>query len=212
MPRGTPTSSFLTRPSASRISPPERPRRLNACPKNTPLSSPAPRWRKTPRTCTPLSSSWTPICFTPLWRFAADHFNIPRGQKVRDRQTRVAGYKNLDLLKEKLVGHPYPPDLGGSGGSASGAGWKATTMWIWGRNRPKSIRSAPGSLAERVRKHPLAPMDLRGIQAQVLRMRMVCNSTFLVDRETQVSPKLRELSSDHRRGGGRKPAQNSDHQ
>jgi superfamily II DNA/RNA helicase len=36
-------------------------------------------------------------------------------------------------------------------------------------------------------------MDLRRIQEILLRMRMVCNSTYLIDRKTHISPKLREL-------------------
>ena len=135
-----------------------------------------------------------PYLFTPLWQFAADHFNIPRGQKVRDRQTRVAGYKNLDLLKEKLSGILIRRT------------WEEVEDQLPERvennyyvdlspEQTKEHQACAAKLGERVRKHPLAPMDLRDIQAQVLRMRMVCNSTFLVDRETQVSPKLRELSS-----------------
>ena len=36
-------------------------------------------------------------------------------------------------------------------------------------------------------------MDLRRIQELLLRMRMVCNSTYLIDRKTHISPKLKEL-------------------
>ncbi|MCG8619330.1 MAG: SWF/SNF helicase family protein, partial [Desulfobacterales bacterium] len=52
-----------------------------------------------------------------------------------------------------------------------------------------------GRLAEILARKMLTAMDLRQIQTHVLRMRMVANSTFLVDRDTQVSPKLRELST-----------------
>ncbi len=135
-----------------------------------------------------------PYLFTPLWQFAADHFNIPRGQKVRDRKTHVAGYKNLDLLKDKLSGILIRRT------------WEEVEDQLPERvennyyvdlapEQAKEHEACAAELAERVRKQPLAPMDLRGIQAQVLRMRMVCNSTFLVDRETQISPKLKELAS-----------------
>ena len=39
----------------------------------------------------------------------------------------------------------------------------------------------------------LTPMDLRRMQELLLRMRMVCNSTYLIDRNTHISPKLDEL-------------------
>lgn len=38
-------------------------------------------------------------------------------------------------------------------------------------------------------------MDLRKIQVLLLRMRMVCDSTYLIDRSTQISPKLKELET-----------------
>ena len=38
-----------------------------------------------------------PYMLTPLWKFASDHFMIPR-----KKNTSIAGYKNLDMLKDKL--------------------------------------------------------------------------------------------------------------
>jgi len=135
-----------------------------------------------------------PYLFTPLWQFAADHFNIPRGHQVKDRKTRVAGYKNLGLLREKLSGILIRRT------------WEAVEDQLpeqvennyyvdLAPEQAKAHQAGARALDDRIRKLPLAPMDLRSIQAQILRMRMICNSTFLVDRETQVSPKLRELSS-----------------
>ncbi len=39
----------------------------------------------------------------------------------------------------------------------------------------------------------LTPMDVRRIQELMVKMRMVCDSTYLIDRETNISPKLKEL-------------------
>ena len=36
-------------------------------------------------------------------------------------------------------------------------------------------------------------MDIRRIQELLLKMRMVCNSTYLIDRNTNISPKMKEL-------------------
>ena len=38
-------------------------------------------------------------------------------------------------------------------------------------------------------------MDVRRIQVLLLKMRMVCDSTYLIDRETHFSPKLKELEN-----------------
>ncbi|MEH0018411.1 MAG: SNF2-related protein [Desulfobacter sp.] len=130
-----------------------------------------------------------PYKFTPLWRFATDHFLIPR-----TRVTRIAGYKNLDRLRERIrdiyirrtwedvidqlpetVTNNYYIDLA--------------------PEQQKRHGSYAGRLGEVLGKKMLTPMDMRQIHTLVLRMRMVANSTFLVDRETQVSPKLRELST-----------------
>jgi superfamily II DNA/RNA helicase len=46
-----------------------------------------------------------------------------------------------------------------------------------------------------INKKFLTPMDLRRIQELLLKMRQVCNSTYLIDRNTQISPKLKELES-----------------
>jgi len=39
----------------------------------------------------------------------------------------------------------------------------------------------------------LTPIDLRRIQELLVRMRMVCDSIYLIDRKTHISPKLQEL-------------------
>ncbi|EKD38025.1 MAG: hypothetical protein ACD_75C00893G0001, partial [uncultured bacterium] len=41
----------------------------------------------------------------------------------------------------------------------------------------------------------LTPMDIRRIQMLLLKMRQVCDSTYLIDRETNISPKLTELAT-----------------
>lgn len=49
------------------------------------------------------------------------------------------------------------------------------------------------SLLPLLNKKFLTPMDVRRIQQLLASMRMVCNSTFLIDRKTNLSPKLKEL-------------------
>ena len=130
-----------------------------------------------------------PYKFTPLWRFATDHYLIPR-----TRVTSIAGYKNLDLLRERLrdilIRRTWDDVLEQLPDTVT------TNYYI--DPAPEQQRRHTvyaGKLGELLGRKILTPMDMRQIQTTVLRMRMVSNSTFLVDRETQVSPKLRELST-----------------
>lgn len=130
-----------------------------------------------------------PYLFTPLWKFARDHFLIPRTRKAT-----IAGFKNLDQLREKLkdflirrtredVMEDLPHGV-------------VNNYYIDLAPEQKKIHdNHAGRLGSLLRKKFLAPMDIRVIQTLLLHMRMVCNSTFLIDRKTQVSPKLRELAS-----------------
>ncbi|MCP4693031.1 MAG: helicase, partial [Desulfobacterales bacterium] len=43
-------------------------------------------------------------------------------------------------------------------------------------------------------KKYLTPVDFQRLMTLLLRMRMVCDSTYLIDRETNLSPKLKELA------------------
>ena len=51
------------------------------------------------------------------------------------------------------------------------------------------------SLLPLLNKKFLTPMDVRKIQVLLLKMRQVCDSTHLIDRETNISPKLDELAT-----------------
>ncbi len=130
-----------------------------------------------------------PYKFTPLWQFATDHFLIPR-----TRVTSIAGYKNLDRLREKLkdilIRRTWEDVLDQLPDTVT------TNYYIDpAPEQHKRHTVYAGRLGELLDRKMLTPMDMRQIQTLVLRMRMVSNSTFLVDRETQVSPKLRELAT-----------------
>ncbi len=130
-----------------------------------------------------------PYKFTPLWQFATDHFLIPR-----TRVTSIAGYKNLDLLRKRLkdilIRRTWEDVLDQLPDTVT------SNYYIdLAPEQLKRHQVYAGRLGELLGKKMLTPMDMRQIQTLVLRMRMVSNSTFLVDRETQVSPKLRELST-----------------
>ena len=130
-----------------------------------------------------------PYMLTPLWKFASDHFMIPR-----KKNTSIVGYKNLDMLKDKLkpilirrkkeeVLKDLPKEV-------------VNNYYIDLTDEQQEIHGGYArSLIPLLNKKFLTPMDMRRIQILLLRMRMVCDSTYLIDRDTHISPKLKELES-----------------
>lgn len=128
-----------------------------------------------------------PHLLSPLWRFAADHFMLSRHKKGK-----ILGYRNLDRLKEQLkslvirrrkeeVLSDLPDEM-------------VNNYYIDLHDKQLKIHNGYlQSLLPLINKKYLTPMDLRRIQELLLRMRMVCNSTYLIDRKTHISPKLKEL-------------------
>ena len=128
-----------------------------------------------------------PFMLTPLWKFASDHFLIPKKKK-----SSVAGYKNLEMLNKKLkrivirrkkedVLKDLPNEI-------------VNNYYIDLNDEQSEIHSGYARiLIPIINKKYLTPVDIRRIQVLLLRMRMVCDSTYLIDRETHISPKLKEL-------------------
>lgn len=102
----------------------------------------------------------------------------------RDGRHRVLGYRNLQVAHDKLK------DL------------------VIRRTKEEVFDSLPdliennyylqgcvATLFTILNKKVITPVDVRRIQQALLSMRMVCDSTFLIDCETNISPKLVELSA-----------------
>lgn len=129
-----------------------------------------------------------PTMLTPLWKFAADHFMLSRHKKGK-----ILGYRNLDLLNEKLrsivirrrkeeVLSDLPKEV-------------VNNYYLELSAKQAQLHNGYlSALIPLINKKYLTPIDLRRIQELLLRMRMVCNSTYLIDRKTNISPKLEELS------------------
>ncbi|MFZ0726435.1 MAG: SNF2-related protein [Desulfobacterales bacterium] len=128
-----------------------------------------------------------PCLLSPLWRFAADHFMLSRHKKGK-----ILGYRHLDRLHEQLkpivirrrkeeVLSDLPDET-------------VNNYYIDLHDKQLKIHNGYLQLLlPLINKKFLTPMDLRRIQELLLRMRMVCNSTYLIDRKTHISPKLKEL-------------------
>ena len=126
---------------------------------------------------------------SPLWRFAADYFMLSRAKKGK-----LLGYRNLDRLHETLkpvvirrrreeVLDDLPEEV-------------VNTYFIDLDPKQRQLHAGfSQSLLPLMNKKFLTPMDLRRIQELLMCMRRVCDSTYLIDRKTQISPKLVELQS-----------------
>lgn len=130
-----------------------------------------------------------PHLLSPLWRFTADHFLVSRNKKDK-----ILGYRNLDKLHRKLQGlvirrrkeevlTQLPEQV-------------RNDYFLDLQQEQAEIHAGLSqSLMPLLNKKFLTPMDLRRIQMLLLKMRQVCDSTHLIDRETNISPKLAELEN-----------------
>ena len=128
-----------------------------------------------------------PHLLSPLWRFAAGHFMLSRSKKGK-----ILGYRNLDRLHAQLkplvirrrkeeVLRDLPQEL-------------VNNFYLDLHHQQQKIHSGYlQSLIPILNKKYLTPIDLRRIQELLVRMRMVCDSVYLIDRKTHISPKLQEL-------------------
>ncbi len=130
-----------------------------------------------------------PELLSPLWKFAADHFLLSRHKKGK-----ILGYRNLEKLHNKLkplvirrrkeeVLDDLPEQV-------------VNDYYLDLHETQAEIHAGYSrSLLPLINKKFLTPMDLRKIQVLLLKMRQVCDSTHLIDRETNISPKLDELAT-----------------
>jgi len=130
-----------------------------------------------------------PHLLSPLWDFAGRHFMISRKAKGR-----ILGYQNLDELREKLssivirrkkeeVLKDLPETV-------------TNNYYIELSEQQDKIHSGyMSALIPILAKKFLTPIDIQRIQMFLLKMRMVCNSTYLIDKKTNISPKLDEFKS-----------------
>jgi superfamily II DNA/RNA helicase len=130
-----------------------------------------------------------PTLLTPLWAFAARHFNLST-----TRKNRVLGYRNLDAVHEKIrpllirrrkeeVMENLPEKI-------------ENNYYLDLSPEQEEIHQGyMAGLFQIMNKKVLTPMDIKRMQQILLSMRMVCDSTYLIDKESNISPKLVELVS-----------------
>ncbi len=130
-----------------------------------------------------------PEMLSPLWQFAADHFLLNRNKKGD-----ILGYTNLKSLSNKL----QPLVIRRRKEDVLDQLPKVLTSDYYINLHQEQVEIHVGysqALLPLISKKFLTPIDLRRIQALLLKMRQVCNTTYLIDRETNISPKLDELGN-----------------
>ncbi|MCD6397249.1 MAG: DEAD/DEAH box helicase [Spirochaetaceae bacterium] len=128
-----------------------------------------------------------PTLLTPLWAFAAHHFNLDT-----QRKNKVLGYRNLKVVFEKIqpllirrkkidVIDNLPEKI------------ENNYYFDLSTEQEEIHQGYMASLFRIISKKVLTPMDIKLMQKILLSMRRVCDSTYLIDKKTNISPKLVEL-------------------
>jgi SNF2 family DNA or RNA helicase len=121
----------------------------------------------------------------PAFQFLSEH-------RVLDRDGKLIGYRNLEAIRERLA----PIFLRRTRAEVLSQlpARTDTTVWVEMADAQRTpYREQQHHLAGMLGKKYLSETDRRRILACVTNMRMLCDSTFLLDQQTHVSPKLDEL-------------------
>lgn len=128
-----------------------------------------------------------PELLAPLWEFSMEHCYFDKSKK-----NKITGYYNLQSLKERLepvLIRRLKKDVMAQLPEVS-----EITVPIELSEEQQEIHSGfARTLTMYMRKKHKTIYDMQRIFQALTSMRMVCNSTYLIDKETNISPKLKEL-------------------
>ncbi len=122
----------------------------------------------------------------PAFQFLHDH-------RVIDDKGKLLGYRNLDKIREKLA----PIFLRRTRGEVLKQLPERTDNTVFVEMTPEQrapYEEQQITLAMLLSKKYLTEVDRRRIMCCITNMRMLCNSTFLFDKQTNLSPKLDEFA------------------
>jgi SNF2 family DNA or RNA helicase len=128
-----------------------------------------------------------PLYLSPLWEFSHQHCYFDKINK-----SKITGYFNLQQLKERLrpivirrekrVVLKELPKI-----------TEVTVPVAFHEEQQMYHANCAKGIAAILRKKFISPYDQQRLMLLMANMRMVCDSTFLVDKESHISPKLNEL-------------------
>jgi len=130
-----------------------------------------------------------PKVLGPLWRYLIDFH-------VTDERGKVLGYRNLSLLRKRLVPVMLRRDRRLVRDQLPDRIDQRLDVAMTAKQQElhDSALSAAGRLATIARRRPLTPSEQNRLLAALQQARMACNAAGLVDKETQGSPKIDELA------------------
>jgi superfamily II DNA or RNA helicase len=121
----------------------------------------------------------------PAFQFLHDH-------RVLDDNGKLLGYRNLDKIREKLA--PILLRRTREEVLSQLPARTDTTVYVEMADAQRGPYAEHGhTLARLLQKKYLTEIDRRRILASITNLRMLSDSTFLLDKQTKVSPKLEEL-------------------
>ncbi len=128
-----------------------------------------------------------PYFFGPLWEFSYQHclFDPDKPNKINgyyDLQTLNAQLSGILIRREKRAVLEQLPNV-----------QQIDIPVELSVEQAEYHASFAHGIAAIIRKKFLTPYDLQKLQLLLGNMRMVCDSTYLIDEETNVSPKMEEL-------------------
>ncbi|MEQ9299318.1 MAG: DEAD/DEAH box helicase [Cyclobacteriaceae bacterium] len=123
----------------------------------------------------------------PLWEFSYQHCLFDP-----ERPNKINGYYNLKRLNKRLDKVLIRREKRKIIDQLPNIQQKDVTLKLSPLQADYHASYAKG-LAQIIRKKFLTPYDLKRMQLLLASMRMVCDSTYLIDDETHESPKLDEL-------------------
>src|SRR5215213_7429530 len=124
--------------------------------------------------------------FGPAFQFLHEH-------RVLDDEGNLKGYRNLDKIREKLA----PIFLRRTRGEVLTQLPDRTDNTLFvelAEEQRGPYEEQRGTLARLLQKNYLTDLDRKRILASVVNLRTICDSLFLYDKETRVSPKLDEFA------------------
>ena len=131
-----------------------------------------------------------PHIFGPLFRFNRDFYQL-------DKKGRAIGYKNLNLLHERL----QPVMLRRRKEEVEGQlpGRTINTYFV-AMHKEQTLRygeyeSKAARIAAMAKNRPLKKEEMERLQQYLACMRMLCDTPYILDQDCRISPKLRELDS-----------------
>jgi len=122
----------------------------------------------------------------PAFQFLHDH-------RVVDDKGKLTGYRSLDKIREKLA--PILLRRTRAEVLTQLPARTDNTIWVEMSDAQRGpYLDQQTALARLVSKKYLTEIDRRRILCCIANLRMLCDSTYLYDKQTQVSPKLDELT------------------